>query len=331
MCFSILQISRVGIPRLAGFWRQSFHTLGRPDKNASHFTLFSSKTSGLEGGYSRKWIRRPSSSRTGGRNKTLGNKHSDVRDGVSDAIISASTTLNIEKTGITEFCKIEYSDVQQKIAENKELASLVTVIVFDLETTGFSRESERIIEIALQDLSGGKNSTFQTLVNPGRSVPNAYIHGITTHMVNRPEVPRMEDLIPILLQFVRSREKSGGLVFFVAHNARRFDVPFLSKEFNRCSYEIPANWLFIDTLPLARELMKSKGMKPSSSISLQSLREHYGIPLVGSAHRAMSDVNILSAILQRLTHDLKILPSDLVQRSFKATDLNSVKKKKSSS
>ncbi|XP_030459788.1 exonuclease DPD1, chloroplastic/mitochondrial [Syzygium oleosum] len=331
MCFSILQFSRAGIPRLAGFWRQSFHTRSRPDKNDSHFALFSSKTSGLEGGYSRKWMRRPVSTKTGERNKTQGNKRSDVRDGVSDAIVSASTTLNIEKAEITEFRKIEYSDVQQKIAENKELASLVTLIVFDLETTGFSRESERIIEIALQDLSGGKNSTFQTLVNPERYVPNAHIHGITTHMVNRPDVPRMADLIPILFQFVGSRQKSGGVVVFIAHNARRFDVPFLLEEFNRCSFEVPENWLFADTLPLGREMMKSKGLKPSSSISLQSLREYYGIPLTGSAHRAMSDVNSLSAILQRLTHDLKILPSDLVQRSFKATDLNSVKKKRSSS
>ncbi|XP_030547008.1 exonuclease DPD1, chloroplastic/mitochondrial [Rhodamnia argentea] len=331
MCFSILQFSRAAIPRLAGFWRQSFHTHSRPGKNGSHFTFFSSKTSGLEAGYSRKWIKRPVSTRAGGRNKTQSNKYSDVRDGVSDAIVSASTTLNIEKAEITEFRKIEYSDVQQKIAENKELASLVTLIVFDLETTGFSRESERIIEIALQDLSGGENSTFQTLVNPGRSVPNAHIHGITTRMVNRPEVPRMKDLIPILFQFVGSRQKSGGYVLFIAHNARRFDVPFLLEEFNRCSFEVPANWLFTDTLPLARELMKSKGLKPSSGTSLQSLREYYKIPLASSAHRAMSDVNVLSAILQRLTHDLKILPSDLVQRSFKATDLNSVKKKRSSS
>lgn len=315
---------------MAGFWRQSFHTLSRPNKNGSHFTLFTSKTSGLEGGYSRRWIKRPVSTRTGGRNKTQSNKRSDVRDGVSDAIVSASTTLNIEKSEITEFRKIEYSDVQQKIAENKELASLVTLIVFDLETTGFSRESERIIEIALQDLSGGENSTFQTLVNPGRSVPNAHVHGITTRMVNRSAVPRMQDLIPILFQFVGSRQKSGGYVVFIAHNARCFDVPFLLEEFNRCSFEVPANWLFTDTLPLARELMKSKGSKPSGT-SLKSLREYYGIPLVGPAHRAMSDVNVLSAILQRLTHDLKILPSDLVQRSFKATDLNTVKKKRSSS
>lgn len=69
----------------------------------------------------------------------------------------------------------------------------------------------------------------------------------------------MEDLVPILLQYVRSREKPDGYTLLVAHNARTFDVPFLLKEFSRCSTEIPSNWLFLDTLPLARELMKSKG------------------------------------------------------------------------
>lgn len=71
---------------------------------------------------------------------------------------------------------------------------------------------------------------------------------------------RMEDLIPILLQYVRSREKPGGDVIFVAHNARCFDVPFIINELRRYSVEIPPNWLFLDTLPLARELMKSGGL-----------------------------------------------------------------------
>ncbi|KAJ6928622.1 hypothetical protein NC652_012682 [Populus alba x Populus x berolinensis] len=47
------------------------------------------------------------------------------------------------------------------------------------------------------------------------------------HMVCRPDVPRMEELIPILLQYGKSRQKPGGYVLYVAHNARAFDVPFL--------------------------------------------------------------------------------------------------------
>ncbi|KAF8018348.1 hypothetical protein BT93_H3286 [Corymbia citriodora subsp. variegata] len=292
---------------LLGGGQEKVTSSAKKRKRSNQNVAGSSKTSRLEGGYSRKRTTKPASTRTGRRNKTPASTRTGKRNKTP-----AST-----RTG----------------RRNKTPAStrLVTRIVFDLETTGFSSQSERIIEIALQDFSGGKNSTFQSLVNPERSVPNAYVHGITTHMVSRPDVPRMKDLIPMLLQFVRSCEKSGGLVLFIAHNARRFDVPFLLEEFNRNYFPIPANWLFMDTLPLAREVMESKGTEPSASVSLQSLREYYGIRLAGSAHRAMSDVKSLSAILRKLTRDLKILPSDLVQRSFKATDLNSAKRKKNSS
>lgn len=78
---------------------------------------------------------------------------------------------------------------------------------------------------------------------------------------------RMEDLIPILLQFVQSRQKPGGYVLWVAHNARCFDVPFLINEFSRCSTEIPSNWLFADTIALTRDLMKSEGVFLTLSLS----------------------------------------------------------------
>jgi hypothetical protein len=69
------------------------------------------------------------------------------------------------------------------------------------------------------------------------------------------------------------------------------------------------------------------GLKVASRSSLQALREYYQIPLVGSAHRAMSDVMSLSMILQRLTFDLKLPLSGLVERSFSASDLTNSKKK----
>lgn len=75
---------------------------------------------------------------------------------------------------------------------------------------------------------------------------------------------RMEEMIPIFLRYVQSRQKPGGYVMIVAHNGKTFDFQFLINEFNRCSYEIPPNWLFFDSLPLARESMKSVGNVPWS-------------------------------------------------------------------
>lgn len=52
---------------------------------------------------------------------------------------------------------------------------------------------------------------------------------------------------------------TGKPVLWVAHNGRSFDVPFLIFEFQRCKVEIPGDWLFVDTLPIARQLVDSNG------------------------------------------------------------------------
>jgi DNA polymerase III epsilon subunit-like protein len=62
-----------------------------------------------------------------------------------------------------------------------------------------------------------------------------------------------------VLEFVERRGGCGGLVFLVAHNGKKFDVPFLVKEFQRCSMQIPYWWRFVDTMPIARLAMKAKG------------------------------------------------------------------------
>lgn len=80
---------------------------------------------------------------------------------------------------------------------------------------------------------------------------------------------RFKELVPILLHYVQSRQMAGKPVLWVAHNGRRFDVPFFIKEFQRCSEEIPSDWLFVDTLPLARQLVNPDGRSYSLSCSLQ--------------------------------------------------------------
>lgn len=117
---------------------------------------------------------------------------------------------------------------------------------------------------------------------------------------------------------------------WIAHNARTFDVPFLISELRRCSYSIPSNWLFIDTLPLAREAMKKYG--GGSKVKLQAMGEHYKIPLDGSAHRAMSDVNLLTLVFQTLSFELKLTLSELVgQHSVWFSEVGNSKKKKNNS
>ncbi|KAK8962505.1 hypothetical protein KSP40_PGU016641 [Platanthera guangdongensis] len=271
---------------------------------------------------------RPSTTEIVGRNQKWYNSEAcDINRKVPDGTFKKM--INVEKKPAFHKYRPAKPYSIQNISEEKLFDRPATVLVFDTETTGFSREWERIIEIAIRDLLGGKNSTFQTLINPGRAVANTECHGISSDMVSGPGVPSFKELIPILLQFVSSRQRSGSPVLWIAHNARVFDVPFLIREFKRCSVKIPDDWIFIDQLFLARQLRNPDGSKLSSH-SLEALRKHYRIPLVGSAHRAMQDVDTLTSVFQCVTYELKLTIPELMQIAFRPADIVSPRSRKTS-
>lgn len=70
---------------------------------------------------------------------------------------------------------------------------------------------------------------------------------------------RWKDVALAIVSFVESRRKGQGSVILVAHNGKRFDVPFIMKEFRDCDVPIPSYWRFADSMPLARSAMKSLG------------------------------------------------------------------------
>jgi hypothetical protein len=56
-----------------------------------------------------------------------------------------------------------------------------------LVSHGVMTESLNLLFVILW---GGKNSTFQTLINPEKGIRNTHVHGISNRMLSRPEVPR---------------------------------------------------------------------------------------------------------------------------------------------
>ncbi|KAK9725408.1 hypothetical protein RND81_05G141400 [Saponaria officinalis] len=319
MCFTVFRVPRCNAYSWVNTWWNGFHTSSRACKEGSNFRLLSSSV--CEQAPSRRWSRRPITTRGDGISKKVLSSAANIRHGITDDIVSSVTTnLNINIADNNKIEQIQCIDVNQLIAENKDLAEHATFIVFDLETTGFMR-SDNIIEIALRDLEGGENSTFHTLVNPGRHVPNKSVHKISTEMVSQPGVPSMKELIPILLAFVESRRKPEGYVILIAHNAWTFDVRFLIKEFGRYSITIPSHWLFLDTLPISRELMKKEGVKGGTK--LQDLCVYFGIESKDPAHRAMADVNALALVLNRLSFKMNLTRAGLVERAFTASQLMS--------
>ena len=134
--------------------------------------------------------------------------------------------------------------------------------MFDIETTGGKAADGGITEIGAVKLRGGDClGTYQTLVNPGRAIPFeiTVLTGITEQMVYR--APRIEAILPSFLDFV-----GGDDTVLVGHNIR-YDLSFTNAALERDGRDRLVN-RSVDTLPLARRLLRDEVPTASSAPSL---------------------------------------------------------------
>ena len=124
--------------------------------------------------------------------------------------------------------------------------------VVDVETTGLSPRSDRIIEVAIVGLdeSGAQQWSWSTLINPQRDVGPTRIHGITATDVM--DAPYFEDVAGQLATLMNGR-------LIVGHNVA-FDWRMLDSEFERHSFTTPDPMVVICTCNIARSI----GLNPAT-------------------------------------------------------------------
>ena len=166
----------------------------------------------------------------------------------------------------------------------------VPFCTLDLETTGGSPRDCEITEIGAVKHKGGEViGTFQTLVDPGTSIPPSItiLTGITQAMVL--DAPRIETVLPAFLEFI-------GESVVVGHNVR-FDLSFLNAASNRLGYGKLEN-AHVDTAALARRLVRPE----VRNLKLRTLASHFRSP-VAPNHRALEDArataHVFHALLER--------------------------------
>ena len=101
--------------------------------------------------------------------------------------------------------------------------------IIDIETTGGTAEREKITEIAIVLHDGEKTlDTYQTLINPERSIPYNIIQltGITNELVA--DAPKFFEVAKDIVEFTKD-------CIFVAHNVQ-FDYSFVQAEFKRLGF-----------------------------------------------------------------------------------------------
>ncbi len=158
------------------------------------------------------------------------------------------------------------------------------LVAFDTETTGLWAGSHRLVEIGAVrfGLDGWSGGRFESLINPGKSIPEEAraIHGITDRMVS--SAPTAAFVLPKFFEFC------GRDSILVAHNAP-FDISFLVSEMDRAGLARPP-LLVLDTVDLIRRT------RPGLvSYALVKLVEHFGLG-TGQEHRALADAEYVRAL-----------------------------------
>ncbi len=190
----------------------------------------------------------------------------------------AGTNMTVDRSGQASFDDLG-TPLQQ-----------VTFCVLDIETTGGRPADGGITEVGAVRLRGGESlGRFQTLVNPGLSIPPriTVLTGITDAMVV--PAPRLGPVLAALVEFV-------GDAVIVGHNVR-YDLGFLNAALESHGRP-PFTNRSVDTCALARRLVRDE----VPNCRLGTLTSRLRLPHQPS-HRALDDAlatgDLLHVLLER--------------------------------
>lgn len=181
-------------------------------------------------------------------------------------------------------------DTARAVFGDQECSFSDEFVVFDIETTGLSSVTDKIIEIGAVRCKGEEIlDRFDTFVDPGFHIPEEItkLTSITDDDVSG--APKINEALKAFFEF-------AGDTMLVAHNAS-FDTSFIRRACNECNIQFKSTYL--DTLALSRYV--NTDLKRHN---LDALKEYFGLEDFHH-HRACDDAEITAKILYKLTIKLK--------------------------
>ncbi len=181
-------------------------------------------------------------------------------------------------------------DTARAVFGDQECSFNDEFVVFDIETTGLSSVTDKIIEIGAVRCRGEEIlARFDTFIDPGFHIPEEItaLTSITDEDVKG--APKLEDALKAFLEF-------AGDSMLVAHNAS-FDTSFIRRACNECGMRFSNTYL--DTLAVSRYV--NTDLKRHN---LDALKDYFKLEDFHH-HRACDDAEITAKILYRLTLKLR--------------------------
>lgn len=168
------------------------------------------------------------------------------------------------------------------------------LVFFDLETTGLGQSCE-IVQLAA--VSGGHSLNLYVVPRCRMQRGAAKVTGFRVRrqrLYLHRQLVLTNSLREVLVSFIAFLQMLGRPLV-IGHNIRRFDCPLLARALDeldlRAEFESSVSG-YVDTLPLAREMLKDRGLQSFRQENL--VRELLGVNY--KAHDALEDVRALQAL-----------------------------------
>ncbi len=225
----------------------------------------------------------------------------------------------LKASGDNEKIKVIYGVEGYLVDDSAKICEGVTeenmsdrFVVFDIETTGLSKNSDKITEIgAVKVENGAVTERWSSFVNPERHIPQniTELTSITDDMVA--DAPKINEILPDFFEFAK------GCVL-VAHNAK-FDTGFMRVAAEECGIEY--NFPHLDTLQLAKCIYPDMG-----NYKLNNLAKHLKVVLENH-HRAVDDAKATADIFVKMLAQLKEDGKEDISKLNNVFDMRGVAKR----
>ena len=182
----------------------------------------------------------------------------------------------------------------------KPIVNTKPIVFFDLETTGISVATDRIVQIAIiKRNTNGEEEEKTVMINPLMPIPKGAsdVHGITDDMVK--DSPTFKSISKSLYEFIKGCDFGG-------YNILGFDIPLLVEEFIRAGIEVDFNDSnYIDVMNIYKKLYPR---------TLSACYKQYtGVELENS-HDAMVDTKATVEIFNKmLVVEKEVIPNDFIE------------------
>lgn len=175
--------------------------------------------------------------------------------------ISENFQAYYKKEQTKEVCVMKALSKYQTYEKFLEIANTYgECVFFDLETTGLSRKTDRILSFSAIKTKYGKDKMFHEtdrmnlFINPGFHIPEKIteINHISDETVKN--APKEEEAFPAILDFIGDLPIGG-------YNSDTFDVPFLNNALNRVLGVSLTNKAYFDVMKITKEVLRLDSYK----------------------------------------------------------------------